>query len=87
LSKDAFTKTAIEKTAQDMERIFGSDEACSEFTGAKVIRKKGPELIAEFREFMIEKVQQIVTSPNPFVAMRKALVSSIEYYIMNSAFF
>ena len=72
LSKDAFAKTAIEKTAQDIDRIFGSDEACREFTGVKVIRKKGAELIAEFREHMIEKVQQIITSPNPFVAMRKA---------------
>lgn len=87
LSKEAFANTAIEKTAQDIERVFGSDEACSEFMGARVIRKKGNEAIAEFREHMIEKVQEVVASPDPFIAMRKALVSSIESFINDSAFF
>jgi len=87
LSKEAFTKTAIEKTAEDIERIFSSDQACSEYTGARVIRKKGGEAIAEFREHMIDKVQEIVTNSNPFIAIRKALINSMESYIRNSAFF
>ena len=87
LSKEVFAKTAIEHTAHDIERVFGSEETCNEFMGARFIRKKGPDVISEFREYMIEKVQQIVTSTNPFVAMRKALVSSLESYILNSAFF
>lgn len=87
LSKEAFAKTAIQKTMQNIEQVFGSAEACSEFIGARVIRKKGKEAIAEFREHIIEKVKDIVSDPTPFIAMRKALVSSMESYLRDSAFF
>ncbi|MCW5786079.1 MAG: hypothetical protein KIT49_01055 [Nitrospira sp.] len=35
---------------------------------------------------MLEKVQEIVTSQYPLISMRKALVDSLESYILNSAF-
>jgi hypothetical protein len=86
LSKDDFVKTAIQQTTRNIERIFSSEEACSGFTGARVIYKKGDKVIAEFRKCMLEKVQQIVTSQYPLMSMRKALVDSLESYILNSAF-
>lgn len=86
LSKDDFAKTAVQRTVGNIERVFSSEEACSGFTGARVIYKKGDKVIAEFRKYMLEKVQEIVTSQYPLISMRKALVDSLESYILNSAF-
>lgn len=86
MSEPEFTKAAVEQTVRNVERIFASEEACSAFTGARVIYKKGGKALAEFREYIVEKVQKISSSPNPLIAMRKALVESLENYILNSAF-
>lgn len=86
MSESEFTKAAVEQTVRNIERIFASEDACSTFTGARVIYKKGEKALAEFREYMVEMVQKIASSPNPLVAMRKAIVESLENYILNSAF-
>lgn len=86
MSEQEFTKVAVEQTVRNIEHIFASEEACRAFTGARVIYKKGENAVAEFREYMVEKVQKIASSPNPLIAMRKALVESLENYILNAAF-
>lgn len=84
LSKEDFAKTAVHQTAENLKRVFGTEDACSGFTGARVIYKRGEQAIAEFSDHMVEMVKQIVNSETPLLAMRKALIDSLECYILDS---
>lgn len=87
LSKEGFAQFAMKKVAEEIDKIFSSDKACSEFVGARVIRKQGSKVIGEFRDYMLKKVAEITSDSNPHVALRRALTEVAATYVLNSAFF
>jgi hypothetical protein len=73
----AFISSALPKTTRMMEELFNSESLAETYTGIKTLKQRGPDEVAEFREYMINQVLGIARSSNPIVALRKALMENI----------
>jgi hypothetical protein len=73
----AFISSALPKTTQMIEELFTTESSEEMYTSIKALKQRGPEEVAEFREYMINEVLGIARSNNPVIALRKALIENI----------